>query len=240
MSLKTILRRHAPTLYDALRVVVGRHFEVWPPRVVYAYDNLHTTLKQQFDFDNGVFFEVGANDGVDGSNTAYLERYRGWKGILVEAVPTLYMKCLEARPRARVYHAALVPADFDEKFIEIHYANQMSLTRLSDIAVDKHLEHATPWLKYDNAAAIGQTFLAPTRTAQSVIDDAGLPEIDLFSLDVEGAELSVLKGIDFTRTRPRAFLIESFDVAEIDAFMRSVGYVQVAKVSHRDYLYRPA
>lgn len=36
---------------------------------------------------NGFFIECGALDGEFHSNTLYLERYLGWKGLLVEADP---------------------------------------------------------------------------------------------------------------------------------------------------------
>ncbi len=35
---------------------------------------------------NGIFVDVGGYDGVTGSNTLFLEQYRGWKGVLVEPV----------------------------------------------------------------------------------------------------------------------------------------------------------
>ena len=36
---------------------------------------------------NGFFFEAGANDGVEESNTYFLE-LNGWQGILVEPNPS--------------------------------------------------------------------------------------------------------------------------------------------------------
>jgi hypothetical protein len=36
----------------------------------------------------GFFIECGALDGETGSNTLYLERFLGWRGLLVEANPS--------------------------------------------------------------------------------------------------------------------------------------------------------
>ena len=33
---------------------------------------------------NGVYLDIGAHNGLDYSNTYFLEKYRGWSGILIE------------------------------------------------------------------------------------------------------------------------------------------------------------
>src|SRR4051812_7716391 len=63
---------------------------------------------------NGFFVEAGANDGLEQSNTYWLERFHGWRGVLVEAIPALYRNAVDERPDARVFHCALVADDYDE------------------------------------------------------------------------------------------------------------------------------
>jgi hypothetical protein len=46
------------------------------------------------------------------------------------------------------------------------------------------------------------------RTLDDVLADAGSPEIDFMSLDVEGFELQVLRGFDLARHRPAMLLVE--------------------------------
>ena len=41
---------------------------------------------------NGVFVEVGALDGVSGSNTYFFEKERNWRGILIEPNPIEFEK----------------------------------------------------------------------------------------------------------------------------------------------------
>ena len=64
----------------------------------YALNDLDRKLEKYLDFDNGVFVEAGANDGINQSNTLYLESRRGWRGVLVEALPVLYEQCRRHRP----------------------------------------------------------------------------------------------------------------------------------------------
>lgn len=239
MSLRTLLERHAPTALSAARVIGGRRFELFPPRVTYALGSLHQAIRRHFTSHDGIYFEVGANNGVEQSNTAYLNRYLGWRGILVEAIPHKFVECLKNRPDDKVYHAALVPFDYTDKVVEMTYSNLMSVSSVSDVDVSNHSAIGEQFLKSESALA-SQVFFAPARTAQSVIDSAGFSQIDLFSLDVEGAELAILGGVDFNRTRPKHFLIEAYDPELMHRTMRGYGYEIVEKLSFHDFLYRDA
>ena len=51
----------------------------------------------ELEFPGGVYIECGANDGVNQSNTIYLERNLGWTGILVEPNQHKLDHCKEHR-----------------------------------------------------------------------------------------------------------------------------------------------
>src|SRR5262245_33548785 len=72
------------------------HREARPPfRRKFAMGELHEAIKREFGHRRGgVFFEAGANNGTLFSNTAYLERYCNWSGLLVEAVPHKFVECV--------------------------------------------------------------------------------------------------------------------------------------------------
>ena len=48
----------------------------------------------------GFFFEAGAGNGIEKSNTLYLEYERNWRGILVEPNPVLFRGLLESGRRS--------------------------------------------------------------------------------------------------------------------------------------------
>ena len=58
--------------------------------------------------DTGTYIEAGALDGFEFSNTYYLDRVRGWKGLLVEPNPMQFAECQRFRTRADVVHCALL------------------------------------------------------------------------------------------------------------------------------------
>ena len=48
----------------------------------------------------------------------------------------------------------------------------------------------------------------PSRTLTSILDGSGAPRVDYLNIDVEGAEIAVLNGLDFSRYRPNCITIE--------------------------------
>ena len=163
----------------------------------------------------GFFVEVGAFNGVQLSNTYLLEAL-GWSGILIEPDPVLYEQCIRSRPFSKVLNVA---------------ASDQSGTLNFTIAVGKE------WLSYsgDNperesrVRESGGTLKridVPALTLNEILKDCTEP-IDFMSIDVEGFELSVLKGLDFERYGPKLFLIErsrTEEDGEVHEFLRAKGY----------------
>ena len=50
----------------------------------FSLNSLDKKLEEYLDLDAGYFVELGANDGVNQSNTLYFEKFRGWHGVLIE------------------------------------------------------------------------------------------------------------------------------------------------------------
>ena len=67
------------------------------------------------------------------------------------------------------------------------------------------------------------------RTLQSILDEVRLHHIHFLSLDVEGYELNVLKGIDFNKSTFDYILIEIYNLyyKEIIEFMKIKGYEMI-------------
>jgi hypothetical protein len=59
-------------------------------------------------------------------------------------------------------------------------------------------------------------------------------------LDLEGAELEALKGLDFNACCIDSILIEAHQVETVDEFLVTRRFRRVAQFSHHDYFYRRA
>ena len=83
--------------------------------------------------DGGFFIEAGAYDGFRQSTTYYLEKFRGWSGLLVEPIPELARAASKERS-VPVINAALVSKDFpDGTIIMRNGGSTSSVTSLVSI-----------------------------------------------------------------------------------------------------------
>lgn len=203
-------------------------------RRYYGLNELDRKLERYLDFDGGIFVEAGANDGINQSNTFYFETYRRWRGLLVEPIPELAERCRHNRPEAIVECYALVPFDRAGERIPMVFTNLTSLVRGAMKTADEEARHIAAGSAIQSITpyelqVVGQPL-------STLLDRHGFTHIDLLSLDVEGYELQALKGIDFTRHRPRFILVEARYRAEIDDYL-APHYTVCDVLSHHDVLY---
>ena len=209
-----------------------------PPRY-WGLHELDRQIEKYLDLDGGYFVELGANDGRFQSNTLYYEQIHGWRGVLVEPSPDLCQRCRENRsPRDHIVNAACVSFGYAEMTVRLLYSNAMSVsldveTDIGDPAA--HAELGRQFLRSDETVF---EFQAPARTLNSILLEANAPaRIDFLSLDVEGSEIEVLKGVDHEAFRFRYMLIECRDIARLSDYLGPLRYRLVEKFNEHDYLF---
>lgn len=182
----------------------------------------------------GVFVEAGANDGLKQSNTHFLERRRGWHGLLIEPIPELAERCRRNRPRSQVRCAALVPPDMDGQEVELVDVDLMSILRPGDLTE----EDEAHLVGGEQSQGVRRRVLrVPGKTLSGLLEDAQVQHVDFLSLDVEGFEVEALRGLDLSRHRPSWVLVESRRPDEVAAVL-GPGYERVAQLSVHDWLFR--
>jgi FkbM family methyltransferase len=225
-----------PAIWDYFRYI---KFKIIKSNNFAPY-SIDKKLEKYLDYKYGYFVELGANDGYTESNTLSLEIKKSWRGVLVEPAPTQFLNCCyyRSRPGNHLFCNACVPFTYDKKYVDIQYANLMSVsenlsTEIKD--VEKHLISGRAHL-INTARSI--QFGAAARTLSSILDESNAPKlIDFLSLDVEGVELAVLKGIDFDKYKFKYMLIECRNFSVIEKFLKKYGYKKIDKFTHHDYLF---
>lgn len=179
----------------------------------------------------GVFVEAGANDGYTWSNTYFLERWKGWTGVLIEGIPELATDCRRLRKQSQVYNCALVPPNFGESHVTMTYSDLCSLITGSEPEMEARLRKS-PETAYEVSA--------PARTLGAVLDEAGVGRPDFISLDLEGFEASALRGLNFDRHGPAWLLVEVASGEGRGGVEKVLGerYEQAAELTPGDVLYR--
>lgn len=183
----------------------------------------------------GYYVEAGAFDGYMESNTYFLERFRGWSGLLVEAVPELHKWAARLRPRSVVINCALVPPDLAGEKIPVRYAGTMSIVSGARGGEDGDRAYVEAATLFDDSYEVQ----VPGRTLSEILEEAGSPEIDLLSLDVEGYEAAALRGLDLERHAPKLILIEvhTKDHLEAVATLLRDRYRMVDYLTQQDVLF---
>jgi FkbM family methyltransferase len=204
-----------------------------------ALHDMDRKLDAVLDLSGGFFVEAGANDGFTQSNTYWLERFRGWRGILIEPMPVYVEECRRERPGTPVVHAALVPAEHDGETVRMQFGDLMSTVHGAHGNAAAEREWVGPGLVLGWRDPYEAD--VPARTLSSILDEHGAPEVDLLSLDVEGYEPQALRGLDLDRHAPRWIVVEAHDLDTGRAAVEAVlgeRYVLEAQVSPLDLLYR--
>lgn len=190
----------------------------------------------------GFYVELGANDGVSQSQTKYLEVYSGWHGVLIEPTPEIY-KILKRNRSKRNYfeNSACVSFEFPHAQIPMLYSDLMTISLSGENVITNRQLHAKEGLRHLLRGKKNYEFLAPAITLNEILILSEAPSvIDFLSLDVEGSEFEVLRGIDFKQFRFEVILIETRSIREIERFLNSNGYLMIGQVSKLDYLFSSA
>jgi FkbM family methyltransferase len=204
-----------------------------------AADGMDRQLEAHLPPGPGVFIEAGAHDGYTQSNTYWLERFRGWSGLLVEPLPEMARRARRNRPRSTVVECALVAPDEAGTPITVRYGNTSSVVVGARGSAEADAEWITPGLARAGQKSYDVT--VPGRTLSDVLDELGITRVDLLSLDLEGYELPALEGLDLDRHAPTLMLVEitqGDEQREAIHARLSGHYDFVAQLSVRDHLFR--
>lgn len=200
-----------------------------------GYNDLDKKMLKYLNYKNGLFFDIGANDGVNQSTTWYFEKYLNWRGILVEPLPHVYKELVKNRSKENhFYNCAAVSKKYKKNFINLSY-NDDTLTAKLEI-----LEK----IKFNK-----KIIKVKAKTIEDILKKSIYQKkiIDFFSLDVEGAEFEVLNGINFKKNMIKFILIETSNFRILKNFLLKKNFKFISRLSdyniakfpdYGDYLFK--
>eukprot|EP01041_Mallomonas_annulata_P001473 gene1473-2834_t len=157
-----------------------------------------------YGMQNGVIMESGALDGVLFSTSYFYEKVANWTGIHVEADPENYNNLIYNRPNAVNINGALC-----SESKPLHYSSE------GVIPVRGFIEFMTPsFIKkwhgkiHNNITKIEDLRVVQCIPVKKLLNEINVKHVDIWILDVEGAEESVLLGTDFNTVHFNAVAME--------------------------------
>lgn len=135
----------------------------------------------------GFYVDIGAYHPMSHSTTYLFYRY-GWSGICVDVSEKSCLLFKKMRPRDHTYHCAIASEDQTSAFVSIPEISLINEARKAT---------QTEMVKVD------------ARSINSLLSEAGRDQpVDYLNIDVEGAELAALEGLDFDRWAPKIITVE--------------------------------
>lgn len=198
----------------------------------YACEDGRTVLFSQFRQDfylykyhfaklkrPGNYLDVAANEPIGLSNTYFFDRCLGWAGVCAEAQPRYFEKLYRLRSCRLLPTCA---SDVDGQSVEF-------ILKGGSGGIEGTNKGLANWRSMNDKL---RTMKVRCTTIAQDLKRARVAVIDYLSLDVEGHELHVLKGIDWSAVRFNVMTVEvskqSYD--GIKEFVEARGYKEILEL----------
>ena len=148
----------------------------------------------------GFFVEIGAFNGINGSNCFYFEKFMDWNGIAVEPSPVQFEK-LKINRKCICINKAISNQNDHKEFVEV----TNGYTQMSGILTDEYKKTLDIIMK-DPRTKMNKLNIK-TSTFKEIVGENKI--IDYLSIDVEGEEERILESIDFNYFNIKVISVEN-------------------------------
>ncbi|MDR3646571.1 MAG: FkbM family methyltransferase [Candidatus Babeliales bacterium] len=183
---------------------------------------------------NGVFVDIGAFDGISHSNSYYFEKNLNWSGICIEPLPNKFKELKSCR-NCKCINACISNEEGIVKFFEVNGAPAMlsGMVRNYD---PRHLVRLNNEIARDGGSC--NVIEVPSLNINNILRENNITKVDYLSLDTEGAELEILKSIDFDSFYIHAISVENnYSDESFKLFLESKGFKLVTTLGNQDEIY---
>ena len=178
---------------------------------------------------NGIFVDIGANDGINFSNTYFFEKELSWKGICIEPLKGAFEKLEENRNSINI-NACASNEDKQDCFLSISGYGEM-LSGLKSKYDPQHLQRI-----FDTSQKHGcvvEEIQVQCYDINKILKKYSFEKIDLLSIDTEGNELEILANINYDTTHIKVIAVENnYHSTGFNQFLFLKGFLKVRTLDH--------
>ena len=155
----------------------------------------------------GFFLEIGAYDGIAGSNCFYFEKFLHWEGIAIDPSLTQFKK-LKKNRKCNCLNNAISTKNEKIEFIDVIEG----LTQMSGLNIDSY-KKSLEIVNLDKKSKI-KKYQIDALMFDKIAGENKL--IDYLSIDIEGGEMDIIKSIDFNYYNIKVISIENNSPKELN------------------------
>jgi FkbM family methyltransferase len=236
------LLEHVPNIYASTNEHAYRGMlrqKIWDCERSFFWNEKYTSqagqdkiIKKKFfgEKKNGFFIEIGAYDGISGSNCYHFEKFLNWGGIAIEPSKIQFDK-LKKNRKCKVLNNAISDEVKEVEFIEvIEGLTQMS--GINDSFFNRNI----------NIISNNQPSKTKSISLKTITFDEIMPkntDVDYLSIDIEGGEMNLLKSIDFKINNIKVISVENNIPNEqnFKIFFDSVNFTYLDRIGQDEIFY---
>lgn len=184
----------------------------------------------------GTMIDIGASDPIISNNSYHFEN-NGWDTYCIEANPDLYQNLLTQRKM--VFNIAVSDkdssgVDFEIVDLYIPWEGKHNQGACSSLKVDERLVEKHRELIHDR-----RTIKVNCSSMNTFMKENNIKNVDILSIDTEGTELDVLKGMDLNKHRPKVIVLENnYNSSEYVDYLSKFGYRLDKRIEVNDFYLR--
>jgi FkbM family methyltransferase len=173
--------------------------------------------------NNGFFVEIGAYNGLDGSNCYFFEKFLNWSGIAIEPSPTQFL-ALQKNRKCKCVNKAVAKKSEKIEFIDV-VKGYTQMSGINNSSYQKTLKIINKDLR-----TVLDKKIIEAATFSEIVEYNYL--IDYLSIDVEGGEMDILESIDFDLYKIKVLSIENNYPNEInyEKYLSDKGFCYIDNV----------
>ena len=200
----------------------------------YGQFNEDEFILNEFTSSIGFAIEVGGADGINGSPTKCLED-KGWKTLLIEPNPQLFTEAKRNRPY--VFNCAAGEVCEDNVGMTIYTLNGGNETAVSGLNPNaKLIEQHQHLIEDQRLELVNKRTLNVLIYEWEKVLGEEIGNVDFISIDTEGTELDVMRGLNIKKYQPKMIALENnFEDHNYRRTMYNYGYVLYNRIGVNDY-----